>query len=103
LADPAHVGDGRGLLESGRLDAVSRRGRHRGRGGPRVAGPVSRAEGGHRSGDQEDGEQAGPDPGLGPVGGPAQRIAVQPERTSQPREATWPARLVFMVSPSLSP
>ena len=76
LADPGQVSGGRGLLESGRLDAVGRCGRHPGRGGPRVVGPVSRAEGGHRPGDQEDGEQPGPDPGLGPVGGPAQRIAV---------------------------
>jgi hypothetical protein len=58
---------------------------------PRVVGPVSRAEGGYRPGDQEDAEQPDPDPGLGPVAGPAQWIAVQPERTSQPREATWPA------------
>ena len=69
----------------------SSRGRHPGRGDPRVIGPVSRVKGGHRTGDQEDGEQPDPDPGLGPVGGPAQWIAVQPERTSQPREATRPA------------
>jgi hypothetical protein len=56
---------------------------------------VSRAEGGHRPGDQEDGEQPDPDPGLGPVGGPAQWVAVQPERTSQPREATRRARPGF--------
>src|SRR4029077_18024433 len=41
-----------------------------------------------RPGDQEDGEQPGPDPGLGPVGGPAQRIVVQPERPGHPRGAT---------------
>src|SRR5690349_5501823 len=93
LADSGQVSHGR--LESGRPDAVSRRGRNPGRGGSRVVGPVSRAEGGHRPGDQEDGEQPGPDQAFGPVGGPAQRIAVQPERTGQPREATWPARPGF--------
>src|SRR2546430_5146284 len=77
------------------MDAVGRRGRTLGLSDPRVVGPVSRAEGGHWPGDQEDGEQPDPDPGLGPVGGPAQRIAVQPERTGQPREATWPTRPGF--------
>src|SRR4029077_20430722 len=61
----------------------------------RMVGPVSRAEGGHRPGDQEDGKQPDPDPGLSPVGGSAQWIAVQPERTSQPPEATRPARPGF--------
>ena len=80
---------------SGRPDPVARRGRRSGHGDPRVVSPVSRVEGGDRPGDQEDAEQPDPDPGLGPVGGPAQRIAVQPERTSQPREATRPARPGF--------
>jgi hypothetical protein len=56
---------------------------------------VSRVEGGHRPGDQEDAEQPGPEPGLGSVAGPAQWIAVQPERTSRPGEAPRPARPGF--------
>jgi hypothetical protein len=76
----------------GGLDVVCRCGLHAGHGSPRVAGPSSDAKGGQRADDQEHGDQAGPDPGLGPVAGPAQRTAVQPQRAGQPRSAPRPAR-----------
>ena len=92
LVGPVQVGGGRSGLGCGRLDVVGLRGLDPGRSDPRVVGPPSRVEGGHRPGDQEHAEQADPDPGLGPVAGPAQRVAVQRQRAGQPRAAPRPAR-----------
>jgi hypothetical protein len=50
--------------------------------------PVSRTLGRQWSRDQEDSDQADPDARFGPVTGPAQRIAVQPESPGQPRDPT---------------
>ena len=84
---------GENRLECDRGGVVGRlRGLHPGPADPRVVGPCSRGAGGHRPGDQEDGEQADPDPGLGPVTGPAERIAIQPQRAGQPRDAARMAR-----------
>jgi hypothetical protein len=66
---------------------------------PAAARAARGAEGGHRPGDQEYGEQADPDPGLGLVVGPAQRVAVQPERAGQPRAARGRPGIVCIAQP----
>ena len=79
-------GGGKSQLERSRLDPVCPRDLHRGCGAPRMVGPDSRILGRQRSRDQEDSDQADPQARFGPVTGPAQRIAVQPENPGQP---TW--------------